>query len=296
VKPCFAAATTTLPPPCAAGCDLSASQVVCGADGLTYAHACLALCQGIAVAATGPCSNLGLSFIDLTGGAGAGAGGGGAEGEGAASAATGSASGTSALGPMPEWDGGDAGGTVAPPASRRGRLLQQTSTSTAATTSTALSFWRSYLSLMLQRWQRAQAPSGAAVPATPNGTGGQQWVAQALQQWQQQWHPQSAQASQRWQQWLTRAQAWEQRDPRWAAQVQAWQRLREQQQAGAGSTDATGAAPAPPHATTTAGATPSSGGSRPGSVSLGALMRFSSDGFRCTMRACACSTIATMMQ
>jgi hypothetical protein len=39
---------------------------VCGEDGLTYAHSCVAVCQGVAVDRVGPCDSLGLALLDLS--------------------------------------------------------------------------------------------------------------------------------------------------------------------------------------------------------------------------------------
>jgi hypothetical protein len=62
---------------CEEGCPLGAAlaEAACGSDGLTYASACLAHCQGVGVAHSGPCehdASMGIAaLLDMGGAAGA---------------------------------------------------------------------------------------------------------------------------------------------------------------------------------------------------------------------------------
>lgn len=65
------------------GCNLAETgiQPVCGQDGITYFSMCLAVCQGVAVASTGPCTpGADTAFIKIDPEE-AGGGGGGTEGQ-----------------------------------------------------------------------------------------------------------------------------------------------------------------------------------------------------------------------
>jgi alkylhydroperoxidase family enzyme len=63
-------AGATGPSSCRAACAREAQRSkavpVCGADGVTYARACLALCQGTTVAAQSPCKPQDAARLDLT--------------------------------------------------------------------------------------------------------------------------------------------------------------------------------------------------------------------------------------
>jgi hypothetical protein len=66
---------------CEEGCPLGAAlaEAACGSDGLTYASACLAHCQGVGVVHSGPCEHddsMGIAALLDMGGAAGGRGGG----------------------------------------------------------------------------------------------------------------------------------------------------------------------------------------------------------------------------
>jgi len=49
---------------CSSGCSLDSSNIVCGVDGVTYQGACLAICQGVAVAQEGPCDGFNTASFE----------------------------------------------------------------------------------------------------------------------------------------------------------------------------------------------------------------------------------------
>jgi hypothetical protein len=52
---------------CSNGCIKRRQRPVCGVDNVTYAHQCLAMCQGVAVQAQGACGNEDADLLDTSG-------------------------------------------------------------------------------------------------------------------------------------------------------------------------------------------------------------------------------------
>jgi hypothetical protein len=52
---------------CGVGCARDRPLLVCGADNVTYAHRCLAICQGVSVQARGACATEDADLLDTSG-------------------------------------------------------------------------------------------------------------------------------------------------------------------------------------------------------------------------------------
>jgi hypothetical protein len=62
-----AKARADAPMNCGNGCLKDKQRPVCGVDNVTYAHRCLAMCQGVSVQAQGACATEDADLLDMSG-------------------------------------------------------------------------------------------------------------------------------------------------------------------------------------------------------------------------------------